>query len=141
MADANDPRLVGQTLAPPAVCQAPKGEKSFCTRSLPCEYPPRLPDHLAGRVAGEQEQRAGRRDRLKVRRHRRGELVPSALSLMYIDKYIRYLSCVVSPDSLNNYRKGEGLDPSEEVFLPKYKHRTNAQCYIREAALFRRVIE
>ncbi len=58
MADANDPRLVGETLEPTAVCQAPRGEKSFCTRSLPCEYPTPLPDHLARRVAGEHEQRA-----------------------------------------------------------------------------------
>ena len=49
MADANDPRLGGQTLESRAVYQSPKGEKSFCTRSLPCDYPPLLPDHLAGR--------------------------------------------------------------------------------------------
>ncbi len=60
MADANDPRLVGETLEPAPFYQQPGGEKSFYTRSLPCEYPTLLPDHVARRVAGEHEQRAVR---------------------------------------------------------------------------------
>src|SRR5689334_23536240 len=107
MADANDPRLVGQTLAPPAVYRPPKGES--CTRSLPCVYPTHLPYRLPGEWlesrSNEPFTRPLQCSPTSSRRTRSICPFPSASGPGEPGTE----SCVISPDSCNHPHGGGGF--------------------------------